>query len=150
MTIKDLSSSLLATLKETRYDRIIEKHEGPATWSWELPDESRKERMKEMYGDRDLDFDLDAHADFLEIGGVQVLLPVGNDHHENMTFLHHFFSEDRQKIVLYIKDTTYDDDVWVQDSSLFAINIPMSRFIWRLFITSGLSLIMTRWRIDLK
>ena len=112
MTVKDLSPNLLATLKKTRYDRIVEKHEGPATWSWELPDESRKEEMKKMYGDRDMGFDIDAHADFLEIGGVQVLLPVDNDHHENMTFLHHFFSEDRQKLVLYIKDTTYDDDVW--------------------------------------
>ena len=112
MTVKDLSPNLLETLKKTRYDRIVEKHEGPETWDWQLPDEARKERMKEMYGDSDMDFNLDAHVDFLEIGGVQVLLPVNNDHHENMTFLHHFFSEDRQKLVLYIKDTTYDDDAF--------------------------------------
>ena len=112
MTVKDLSPSLLATLKKTRFDRIVEKHEGPETWDWELPDEARKEEMKKMYGNSDMDFNFDAHADFMTIGGVQVLLPITYERHKNITILHYFFSEDRHKIVLYIKDTTYDDCVW--------------------------------------
>jgi hypothetical protein len=113
MTIKDLSPTILAALKNKRYDRIVEKHEGPETWDWQLPrSEERFEELKNMFKNSGFDFSKDNHAEFMEIAGVNVLLPTGSDHHENMTILHHFFSEDRQKIVLYIKDTTYDDGIW--------------------------------------
>ena len=113
MKIKDVSPTILAALKDKRYDRIVEKHEGPETWDWQLPpSEARVQEMKSMYQGSGYDFSEDSHAEFLQIAGVDVLLPIGSDHHENVTILHHFFSEDRQKIVLYIKDTTYDDDMF--------------------------------------
>ncbi len=113
MTIKDLSPTILAALKVKRYDRIVEKHEGPETWDWQLPrSEERTQRLKDLYQNSDLDFSIDTHAEFIQIADVYLLLPVGSDHHENLTILNHFFSEDRQKIVLYIKDTTYDDDAF--------------------------------------
>jgi hypothetical protein len=113
MKIKELSPTILATLKDKRYDRIVEKHEGPETWDWQLPpSEERIQELKKRYKEIGYDFSEDNHAEFLLIAGVNVLLPIGSEHHENMTILHHFFSEDRQKIVLYIKDTTYDDGMF--------------------------------------
>ncbi len=113
MKIKELSPTVLATLKNKRYDRIVEKHEGPETWSWNLPrSEERMEELRKMYKDSGFDFSKDNHAEFIQIAGVDVLLPISSDHHANLTILHHFFSEDRHKLVLYIKDTTHDDDAF--------------------------------------
>lgn len=113
MKIKEIAPTTLAALKDKRYDRIVEKHEGPQTWDWQLPpNEARVEEMKKMYQNSGYDFSEDSHAEFMQIAGVDVLLPVDSDHHENITILHHFFSEDRQKIVLYIKDTTYDEGMF--------------------------------------
>jgi hypothetical protein len=113
MKIKELSPTILAALKDKRYDRIVEKHEGPETWDWQLPpSEERIQELKKRYQESGYDFSEDRHAEFMQIAGVDVLLPIGIDHHENITILHHFFSEDRQKIVLYIKDTTYDDGMF--------------------------------------
>jgi hypothetical protein len=53
MKIKDLSPAILAALKNKRYDRIVEKHEGPETWDWQLPPSAeRVQEMKEMYKNR--------------------------------------------------------------------------------------------------
>ncbi len=113
MKIKDLSPRILTALKNKRYDHIVEKHEGPETWDWQLPpSEERIQSMKKMYAGSGYDFSPDNHAEFMEIAGVDVLLPIGSEHHPNLTILHYFFSEDRQKIVLYIKDTTYEDDAF--------------------------------------
>jgi hypothetical protein len=113
MKIKELSPAILSVLKNKRYDRIVEKHEGPESWDWQLPyDAERIEALKSMYKNSDIEDSVSDHADFIQIDNVDVLLPVGSDHHPNITILHHFFSENRQKIVLYIKDTTYDDGIW--------------------------------------
>ena len=113
MKVKELSPTTLATLKNKRYDRIVEKHEGPETWDWQLPrSKERIQKLKEVYQDSHHDFSMDNHAEFIQLAGVDILLPIGSNHHANLTFLHYFFSEDRQKIVLYIKDTTYEDDAF--------------------------------------
>lgn len=113
MKVKELSPTTLATLKNKRYDRIVEKHEGPETWDWQLPrSEERIQKLKEVYQGSHYDFSMDNHAEFIQLAGVDILLPIGSNHHANLTFLHYFFSEDRQKIVLYIKDTTYEDDAF--------------------------------------
>ncbi len=36
MKVKNLSLETLAAIKNTRYDRIIEKHEGPETSEYQL------------------------------------------------------------------------------------------------------------------
>lgn len=113
MQVKDLSPATIAAIKETRYDRIIEKHEGPETWKYQLDyDDPHTKELVEMYRRAGSEYEPSPDAEFLQIGGADVLLPVSADHHSNMTILHHFFSEDRSKMVLYIKDTTYDDSAF--------------------------------------
>ncbi len=108
MKIKNLPPTTLATIKKMRYDRIIEKHEGPETWDWLLDVEGEKKKeLKEFYKKAGADYEPSPNAEFMNVGRADVLLPVPSDHYPNMTILHHFFSEDRLKMVLYIKDTTY-------------------------------------------
>ena len=57
MKVKELSPAIIATLKNKRYDRIVEKHEGPETWDWQLPpSEERVQEMKKRYGNMGYDF----------------------------------------------------------------------------------------------
>ena len=39
MKVKELSPAIIATLKNKRYDRIVEKHEGLETWDWQIASE---------------------------------------------------------------------------------------------------------------
>ncbi|MBC8152732.1 MAG: hypothetical protein H7Z72_07470 [Bacteroidetes bacterium] len=107
MSIDDLSPETLERLKTSRWDRIIEKHEGPDSWEWQLRQPAPDDLIYRM----DPDYDPVAETpEFMSIGGHWVLLPVGRKHHANITILHHFLSEDHTKIVIYLKDTTFYDD----------------------------------------
>jgi hypothetical protein len=89
MKLAELSESALAQLKSVRWDRIIEKHEGPFDWASVL-------RYSE--------------PEFLEIEGRWVLLPVDRSSHQNISILRTIWSEDGNSVTLFLKDTTYDDD----------------------------------------
>lgn len=89
MKLSDLSPETLEKIKSVRWDRIIEKHEGPETWKSVL-------RYSE--------------PEFLEIDGRWVLLPVERSHHPNITILRTIWSADGKSLTLFLKDTTYDDD----------------------------------------
>lgn len=113
MKVKDLSHETLVAIKSMRYDRIIEKHEGPERWEYQLNnDDPKVQKRVEMFHQSGIDYTPSPDAEFMNIAGAHVLLPVSSDQHPNITILHHFFSEDRSKIVLYIKDTTYENDAW--------------------------------------
>ena len=111
MSIDDLSAEVLERLGTTRYDRIMEKHEGPFSWESELRhmDGSTDEFMLQIYPDYD---PIAETPEFLLVGGQWVLLPVGREQHQNITVLHHFLSEDQQKLVIYLKNTTYYNDAF--------------------------------------
>lgn len=89
MKLSDLSTSTLAKIRAYRYDRIIEKHEGPERW----------ESVFE-YDD----------PEFLLINDYPVLLPIGREHHPNITILRCIPSADDQTLTLFLKDTTYAED----------------------------------------
>lgn len=89
MKLAHLSESTMARLKAVRWDRIIEKHEGPEDWESVL-----------RY----------SNPDFIEIEGRWVLLPIESSNHSNITILRTIWSEDGDCVTLFLKDTTYDDD----------------------------------------
>lgn len=88
MKISDLSPETAARIKTYRWDRIIEKHEGPETWSGVFE-----------YGD----------PEFLSITGHDVLLPVDREHHANITVLRCIEGDDGQALTIFLKDTTHGD-----------------------------------------
>lgn len=85
----NLASLLPATrerLDAWRWDRIIEKHEGP--WRW-----------GDTLRHRD--------AEFISIDGRDVLLPLDADQRPNVTILRTIVGEDQQTLTIFLKDTTY-------------------------------------------
>ncbi len=92
MKVIDLSNETLAKIKTVRWDRIIEKHEGPETWESEF-----------KYGE----------PEFIEIEGRWVLLPVEASRHQNITILRAIWSADGNSLTLFLKDTTFDDDMFM-------------------------------------
>ena len=89
MKLSELSTSTQELIKSVRWDRIIEKHEGPENWGSVL----------KYY-----------EPEFLEIEGRWVLLPVERSHHPNITILRTIWSADGNSLTLFLKDTTYDDE----------------------------------------
>jgi hypothetical protein len=86
MKISDLSPAMIELIKTFRYDRILEKHEGPERWSAVL----------QYY-----------HPEFLSLGEMWVLLPVSLDQHPNITLLRAALSTDGSLLTLFLRDTTY-------------------------------------------
>jgi hypothetical protein len=90
MKIADLSQTTIDKIKSVRWDRIIEKHEGPEDWDSVL-------RWYE--------------PEFLAIENHWVLLPVERSHHANITVLRTIVSQDGNVLTIFLKDTTnYGDD----------------------------------------
>jgi hypothetical protein len=89
MKFANLSSTALEKIRAVRWDRIIEKHEGPECWESVL-----------RYYD----------VEFLEVEGKWILLPVDRSSHPNLTILRSIWGEARNSVTLFLKDTTYDDD----------------------------------------
>jgi hypothetical protein len=113
MRLANLSTATIATIKEMRYDCIVEKHEGPETWKWHLNSQDPEMiAQREQYKSVGVEWEPASDAEFMEINGHAVLLPVSADHHPNITILHHFLSQDETQMVVYLKDTTYGDSAF--------------------------------------
>jgi len=89
MKLANLSTDTLEKIKSVRWDRIIEKHEGPENW----------ESVLRYY-----------EPEFMEIEGRWVLLPIEREHHANITIIRSIGSADGNSLTLFLKDTTYEDD----------------------------------------
>jgi hypothetical protein len=89
MKLVDLTPEALDKIRAVRWDRIIEKHEGPEDWSSVLE-----------YSE----------PDFMMIDERPVLLPVEQSQHSNITILRTIWSNDQSSLTVFLKDTTYGDD----------------------------------------
>ena len=84
--IETLTKKSIEKIKSFRYDRIIEKHEGPEQWDSIL-----------KYYD----------PEFMEINGKAVLLPLDREQHRNITILRVITDKEDKILTLFLKDTTY-------------------------------------------
>ncbi len=89
MKFTDLNPETVEKLKTRLYDRIIEKHEGPERWKWQIE-----------HGE----------CEFLQIGEHFVLLPVYLEQLPNITILRVIESKDEKVLTVFLKDTTYYDE----------------------------------------
>ncbi len=89
MKLSELPPDVLKRLRSFRWDRIIEKHEGPEDWESVLRH---------------------AKPEFLRVEGRDVLLPVDQERHPNITILRCIPSADGQTLSIFLKDTTYCRD----------------------------------------
>jgi hypothetical protein len=97
LKLSNLSPEILERLKAFRFDRIIEKHEGPARWNSVL------------------EYD---EPEFMVIDSYHVLLPIEQETHPNITILRCIPSKDGKTLTLFLKDKTYVPDV--EDEMFFA------------------------------
>lgn len=88
MKIANLTAEALEKIKTYRFDRIVEKHEGPENW----------EAFFRYYD-----------LEFIRFNGHDVLLPVDREYHPNITLLRCIESADGQSLTLFLKDITYED-----------------------------------------
>ena len=84
-----LSAATIERIRRCRYDRILEKHEGPEDW------------------DAFLRFSDPA---FIEAAGYRLLLPIDDEHHPHITIQRTIPSHDGQSLTLFFQDTTYAED----------------------------------------
>jgi len=92
--LKNLTKDTIDKIKSYRYDRIIEKHEGPEQWS----------SVIEYH-----------HPEFIEINGKSVLLPIDQEQHKNITVLRVITDKEEKTMTVFLKDTTYverPEDEW--------------------------------------
>jgi hypothetical protein len=92
--LKNLTKDTIDKIKSYRYDRIIEKHEGPEQWS----------SVIEYH-----------NPDFIEIDKKPVLLPIDQEQHRNITILRTITDKEEKTITVFLKDTTYveePEDEW--------------------------------------
>jgi hypothetical protein len=107
MKITDLSNEALAKIKAARWDRIIEKHEGPFDWASEFEYST---------------------PEFMDIDGRAVLLPVAQLQHANITILRTIWSADGRSLTLFLKDTTRYDDTFSSGFLAVCDRIPGEAF----------------------
>ncbi len=91
MKLEELSPETLEKIRTYRWDRIIEKHEGPWTWDYLLESKT---------------------VEFLQMDGYEVLLPIDKEHHPNMSILRCIVSEDQHSLTIFLKDTTHDTGIF--------------------------------------
>ena len=108
MKLENLSTETLDKIKSVRWDRIIEKHEGPEDW----------ESVLRYY-----------EPEFLEIEGRWVLLPVERAHHLNITILRTIWSADGNSLTLFLQDTTYDNDPFFSGFMAVCSKLTLTTFI---------------------
>lgn len=89
MQLSNLSPAVIERIKSYRYDRILEKHEGPERWASVL-----------RYHD----------PEFMVVNGYHVLLPIPRQQHPNSTILRCIVSHDGRTLTLFLKDTTHITD----------------------------------------
>lgn len=87
--IETLTKNTLEKIKSYRFDRIIEKHEGPEQWDSVI-----------KYYD----------PEFMEISGKAVLLPVEREQHKNITILRVITDKEDKSLTVFLKDITYVDN----------------------------------------
>lgn len=86
MRVADLSAEIRHRLGAMRFDRIVEKHEGPWEWRYLLENDV---------------------VEFITVEGFDVLLPVGRENYPNISVVRVIPSADRQTLTLFLTDTTY-------------------------------------------
>jgi hypothetical protein len=106
MHVAELPPAQHGWLLEQRYDRFVEKHEGPFGWG-DLVDPKPYERPDGKGGREAVQPEA---ADFVRFDDYEVLLPVGRDHHAKLRRLRAVVGDDGRCLTLFLTDATSDPD----------------------------------------
>jgi hypothetical protein len=109
ISIDTISEETRKKISDSWFDRIIEKHEGPFNWKYLLErNPETDEMLQRLYPNYDPIGDI---PEFIDINGAFiVLLPRGRKHNANLNILHYFLSQDSKKAVIYLTDSTFEEN----------------------------------------
>jgi hypothetical protein len=91
MKVADIPPDIRQRIAQRRFDRIIEKHEGP--WPWEY-------------------WIADNRVEFLRVNTFEVLLPVEKEYHKNITILRCIVGDGGQVLTIFLKDITHESGIF--------------------------------------
>lgn len=91
MRLQNIPPELRSRVARFRWDRIIEKHEGPEDWSYLLEDD---------------------YVDFLHVDGFDVLLPVDKEKHTNINIDRCVVSNNGNTLTIFLTDTSYETGIF--------------------------------------
>jgi hypothetical protein len=109
ISIDTISQETREKISHSWFDRMIEKHEGPFNWKYLLNrSPETDEMMYKFYPDYNPIAEI---PEFIDVDDTfSVLLPRGRKHNANLKFLHYFLSQDSKKIVIYLTDSTFEEN----------------------------------------
>lgn len=127
MKLADLSPEIKVRIKKIRYDQIVEKHEGPWSYETEFEHEWKKdykfadEASRLAFEQREAEYrEKYKDAEFLDVEGRWVLLPLGAEHYPNITFLRVHSNPDDTVLTMFFTDATFKD-YWGENAGFIAI-----------------------------
>ena len=91
MKVADIPPDIRQRISQRRFDRLIEKHEGPWSWEYDLKNDQ---------------------VELLRVNNFEVLLPVEKEHHKNIAILRCIVGDGGQVLTIFLKDTTHDSRIF--------------------------------------
>jgi len=102
--LKELDQKLIESIKISRFDQYIGKHEGPLNWEFLV------QYRPPAYIYKEVSVTEDDWAEFMEISGFQVLLPIARKQHKNVTIERCFPSADEKILTIFLIDSTWESE----------------------------------------
>jgi hypothetical protein len=110
MKLADLSEEKRQKIAKIRWDRIIEKHEGPEDWSCLVADDSDRVVFVNRPEYDPFTRQIEDVPEFLIIDDRPVLLPIPRKYHPNVAICRTVWSVDGNSVTIFLKDTTFGSD----------------------------------------
>jgi hypothetical protein len=109
MKLVDLSEATRQKIAKVRYDRIVEKHEGPFDWDYVL-DNEQETFLFANRPDLPLPHQQENIPEFLVIDNRPILLPIPLKHYPNIEVIRTIWSADSNSVTIFLTDTTYGSE----------------------------------------
>jgi hypothetical protein len=110
MKLADLSEATRQKIAKVRWDRIIEKHEGPEDWSCLVDDDSEPLIFANRPDYDPFTSQIEDVPEFLIIDNRAVLLPIPRKYHPNVEIVRTNWSVDGNSVTIFLTDTTFGSD----------------------------------------
>jgi hypothetical protein len=129
MKLADLSEATRQKIAKVRWDRIIEKHEGPEDWSCLVDDDSEPLIFANRPDYDPFTSQIEDVPEFLIIDNRAVLLPIPRKYHPNVEIVRTNWSVDGNSVTIFLKDTTFGSE-WFEIGFLAVCDKVVGEDFW--------------------
>ena len=110
MKLADLSETTRQKVAKVRWDRIVEKHEGPFDWQCILDDDSEPDFFVAGTDLSRFARKIEDVPEFLIVDDRPILLPIPRKYHQNIEISRTIWSADGNSVTIFLTDTTFSTD----------------------------------------